>query len=74
MNGEAMADALVGILMVPLGLLGLVLASGAVDGEMYLFGLSLAAFCAAFGFGVLKRHYDAADRVPARIQRPVPHV
>jgi hypothetical protein len=55
------ANSVVGILMIPLGLLGLLLASRALDSEMYLFGLSLTAFAALFGFGVIKRRYDRAE-------------
>ncbi len=55
------ADVVVGIMMIPLALLALLLASRAVDAEMELFGWSLLAFSCAFGFGVLKRHFDTAD-------------
>jgi hypothetical protein len=60
MKREA-GDIVTGGLMVPMGLLGLLVASRAVDSEMYLFGLSLAAFAALFGFGLIKRHFDLAD-------------
>ncbi len=66
------ADVIVGAMMVPLGLLGLLLASRAMDLEMSVFGYSLAIFAASFGFGVLKGFYDRADR-PAIAIVPVPH-
>ncbi len=66
------ADAIVGVTMVPLGLLGLLMASRALDLEMSVFGYSLAFFAASFGFGVLKGFYDRADR-PALAIVPVPH-
>jgi hypothetical protein len=67
---EEMADTIVGLAMVPLALLGLLLASGAMDAEMSVFGGSLAAFASIFGFSVLKAHFDRADaeRVALRLQ------
>jgi hypothetical protein len=59
------ADLIVGVMMVPMGLLGLLLAARAMDAEMYLFGLSLTAFAALFGFGLIKGHYDKADAAHA---------
>lgn len=55
------SDLLVGLLVSVLGLIGLVLASGATDDEMYLFGLSLAGFAVVFVFGLVKRHHDKHD-------------
>ena len=42
-------------------LIGLILASGANDEEMYVFGLSLAGFAVVFVFGLIRRHFDKAD-------------
>lgn len=53
------------ILMGVLGLVGLILASGAQDNEMYLFGMSLFAFALLFLFGYLKRHFDRRDALRA---------
>ncbi len=61
------ADVVVGIMMIPLALLALLLASRAVDAEMELFGWSLLVFSCAFGFGVIKRHFDAADAKPQAV-------
>ncbi len=62
------ADVVVGIMMIPLALLALLLASRAVDAEMELFGWSLLLFSCTFGFGVLKRHFDQADaKAPAEL-------
>lgn len=55
-------DLVVGIMMAAFGLFGLVLASGALDDEMYLFGLSLAGFAVLFEIGLIRRHFDRADR------------
>ena len=49
---------IVGILVTILGLIGLVLASGATDDEIYVFGLSLAGFAVVFVIGLIRRHYD----------------
>ena len=58
---EAISEVVVGVLVLVLGLVGLVLASGALDGGMFLFGLSLAGFAALFGLRTIKRHYDRID-------------
>ncbi len=69
------ADAAVGVAMVPLCLLGLLLAARAHDNEIYLFGFSLAAFTALFGFSLIKRHYDMKDRpLPATPVQANDHV
>ena len=56
-------DLVVGLLVAVLGLIGLVLASGALDDEMYLFGLSLAGFAALFELGLIRRHFDRQEAV-----------
>jgi cyanate permease len=60
MKQEA-ADTVVGVMMIPMGLLGLLIAARAVDTEFYIFGLSLTVFAALFGFSLIKRHYDLID-------------
>jgi hypothetical protein len=65
---DDIADAIVGWCMVPLCLLGLLIAARAHDSEMYLFGFSLAGFTALFGFGLIKRHYDQKDQARARVK------
>ncbi len=57
MNVQA-SDLIIGLLMVVFGLLGLILASHAVDIEMYIFGLSLTGFAVLFVFGQVRRHFD----------------
>lgn len=54
-------DLIVGALVTVFGLIGLVLASGATDSEIYVFGLSLAGFAAVFVVGLIRRHYDKAE-------------
>ena len=56
---------MVGLLVGILGLVGLILASGALDEEMYIFGLSLAGFAVVFDIGLVKRHYDRIDAARA---------
>ncbi len=58
---EQTGDLVVGLLVLVLGLTGLVLASGALDDAMYVFGLSLAGFGAVFDLGLVKRHFDRLD-------------
>lgn len=55
------SDLIVGLLMTVFGLTGLILASGAMDIEMYIFGLSLFGLAVAFDFGLLRRHFDRLE-------------
>ena len=55
------SDLFVGVMVVLLGLIGLVLGSGATDDGIYVFGLSLAGFSAIFLVGLIKRHFDKAE-------------
>jgi hypothetical protein len=59
------SDLVVGALMNVFGLTGLVLASRALDNEMYVFGLALAGFAYVFILGQIRRHFDAADAAQA---------
>jgi hypothetical protein len=63
------SDLVVGLMVAVFGLVGLILASGALDLEMYVFGLSLAGFATLFVLGLVRRHWDereaAAVAVPA---------
>ncbi|MCX7383055.1 MAG: hypothetical protein NT133_16955 [Alphaproteobacteria bacterium] len=56
-----MSSIAVGILVLILGFIGLVLASGALDNEMYVFGLSLAGFSVVFEIGLIKAYFDRND-------------
>ncbi len=58
---EQTGDLAVGLLVFVLGLVGLVMASGALDNEIYVFGLSLAIFAVLFIFGLVRRHFDRID-------------
>lgn len=60
MNIEV-SDLVVGVMMTVLGLLGLVLTSGATDDGIYVFGMSLAGFALIFVLGIVRRHYDRQD-------------
>ena len=55
------SDLIVGLLMAAFGLIGLILASGAMDNEMYVFGFSLFGFACIFEFGLLRRHFDKLE-------------
>ena len=55
------SDFIVGLLMLVFGIVGLCLASGAMDKEMYVFGLTLFGFATVFEFGLLRRHFDKAE-------------
>ena len=55
------SDLIVGLLMAVFGLVGLILASGAMDNEMYVFGFSLFGFACVFEFGLLRRHFDRLE-------------
>ena len=58
---EQTSDLVVGLLVLFLGLVGLVMASGALDDAMYVFGLSLMGFAVVFDLGLVKRHFDRID-------------
>ena len=58
---EQTSDLVVGLLVLILGLVGLVMASGALDDAMYVFGMSLAGFAVVFDLGLVKRHFDRLD-------------
>ena len=51
-------DIVVGLMVGAFGFVGLFLAAGALDDEMYVFGLSLVGFASAFVLGLICRHYD----------------
>jgi hypothetical protein len=55
-----MSDWIVGIACGGFALLGAILAAGARDDGMYVFGLSLVAFGVFMVFFVIKQHYDRA--------------
>lgn len=64
-------DILVGLLVTVLGLVGLVMASGALDDEIFIFGLSLAGFAVLFDVGLVKAHFDRVDAARAKAGRHV---
>jgi len=55
------SDLLVGLLVAVLGLVGLFLAAGAIDDEIFIFGLALAGFAVVFDFGLVRAHFDRRD-------------
>ena len=65
------SDLIVGLVMAALGLVGLFLASGANDNEMYVFGLALAGWAVVFVFGLMHRHFDRIDAARTRGGRHV---
>lgn len=48
----AISDLIIGALMVVFGLIGLILAAGAMDNGIYIFGLSLFAYACIFTIGL----------------------
>lgn len=60
------ADVVVGVCMIPLGLLGLLIASRALDIEMSVFGYGLLIFASLFGFSLIKQHYDRLEALAAQ--------
>jgi hypothetical protein len=58
---EQTSDLVVGLLVLILGLVGLAMASGALDDAIYVFGLSLSGFAVVFIIGLVKRHFDRQD-------------
>ena len=64
------SDLIVGLMMLVFGVVGLILAAGAVDDEMYVFGLSLFGFACLFIIGQIRHHFDRRDtaRVAVRAE------
>ena len=58
---EEVSSIVVGALVLILGVIGLVLASGALDSEIYVFGLSLAGFAVVFEIGLIRAHFDRKE-------------
>jgi hypothetical protein len=58
---EEVSDIVVGVLVLVLGLIGLKMASGALDDEIYVFGLSMALFAVLFEFGLIRRYFDRQE-------------
>ena len=56
---------LVGILVAALGLIGLFLASRALDQGVALFGVLLFLFAVLFEFGLIRRVYDEREKAVA---------
>ena len=67
------ANSIVGFMMVPLGLLGLLLAARAVDVELEIFGFGLVVFAFLFGFSTIKRVYDHRDAARAAARKEAGH-
>ena len=67
---ENLSALIVAGLVVVLGLTGLIMASGALDDEIFIFGLSLAGFSVLFVFGLIRRHFDREDAARAQAKQP----
>ena len=65
------SDLIVGLLMTAFGLIGLILASGAYDDGMYVFGLSLFGFACVFVVGLVRRHFDRQETARTAGERDV---
>jgi hypothetical protein len=65
------SDLIVGLLMALLGLIGLILASGAQDDEMFVFGSALFGFACVFVLGLVRRHFDRLEAARATSDRHV---
>jgi hypothetical protein len=57
-----LGDIIIGVFVAVLGLIGLVLAGGALDNGIYVFGLSLFAFAVVFDWGLLLKSVRRAER------------
>ena len=56
-----LGDIIIGNFVAVLGLIGLVLAGGALDNGIYVFGLSLFAFAVAFDWGLIFKNVRRAE-------------
>ncbi|MBN8897526.1 MAG: hypothetical protein BGO51_20585 [Rhodospirillales bacterium 69-11] len=68
------SDLIVGIMMAVFGLIGLIMAAGATDNEIYVFGLSLLGFAVVFDFGLIRRHFDKAEARQKVLRGEADHV
>jgi hypothetical protein len=59
--GIEASDLIVGLMMLVFGVVGLFLGAGAVDNEMYVFGLALFAFACLFIIGLVRAHYNRQE-------------
>lgn len=66
----ATSDFVIGIMMAAFGLIGLILAAGAVDDGIYVFGLSLFGFACVFNLGLVRAFYDRRDATRAHSAAP----
>jgi len=64
------SDVIVGILMIVFGVLGLFIAAGAMDIEMYVFGLGLFILAVCFVFGQVRRVSGARRAAHAEARGP----
>jgi len=62
----SLGDIVVGVFVAVLGLAGLVLAGGALDKEIYVFGLSLFGFAVVFDWGLLLKAIRQAEAEATR--------
>jgi hypothetical protein len=60
-----LGDIIIGVFVAVLGLIGLVLAGGALDNGIYVFGLSLFAFAVAFDWGLMLKSVRRSERTRA---------
>jgi len=66
-----MSAVVIGALVSILGVLGLILASNAIDAGMYHFGFALFGFAVFYVFWLIKTGFDSSDRAqqsPARVE------
>jgi hypothetical protein len=57
-----MSAVIIGTLLSILGLVGLILAGGAIDTGMFHFGLALFGFAFFFDLWLVKTYFDALER------------
>lgn len=58
---ETVSSLIVGLLVAVFGIIGLFLIAGAMDSEMYIFGIGLVVFAVLFDFGLIKGHFDRRE-------------
>ncbi len=67
MNGETISDGIFGLLMSLFGVIGLILAIGARDAEIFIFGASLTVFAIAFIAGLVRRRATVPVLVASQV-------
>ncbi len=66
MQDETASEWFTGVMVAVFGVIGLLMAGGARDIEIFIFGISLLGFAVVFIAGLIRRHFDISERAAAK--------